>query len=130
MSFKHRVCIQGLFLPSALLSCNCSSCLEGFQTWLTRPHRFYFTEILRGSSHKFRCLFCHIKSEDRSISKISLRGVHHTWSCTTHSCTLGLWPPDDWLPYQFPYPLWTWSSCCHFPQLCSITWLPHQTAHH
>ena len=33
--FKHRVYIEGLFLPSASISCNCSSCLETFQTWLS-----------------------------------------------------------------------------------------------
>lgn len=33
--FKYRVYIEGLFLPSALISCNCSSCLETFQTWLS-----------------------------------------------------------------------------------------------
>lgn len=96
-----------------------------FALTYSSPH-FHFTEILRGSSHKFRCLFCHIKPEDRSISKIFLKYLYVECSqgCTMRSCTLALWPPDDWLPHRFPYHLWTWSSCCHFSQVCSITWLP------
>ena len=90
------------------------------------PPHFHFTEILRGSSHEFRCLFCHIKSEDRSISKIFLKYlcVECSQGCTMHSCSLGLWPPDAWLPHQSPYHLWTWSPCCHCSQVCSVTWLP------
>ena len=66
----------------------------------SHPPRFHFTEILRGSSHKFRSLFCHIKSEDRSISKISLRGVHHTWSCT--AALWGSGPQMTGCPTSFP----------------------------